>query len=119
LSIGTTSGTAASQFNLVTINTGSSATMTFASYTRSTPAAVLFRGGNLGTAPGAGVSNVFFTTTPTLVGGGGATGTSTVSLIPGAFAATANNAANGEFATYDTNGVRAITSSEYQNTVPD
>ena len=33
-----------------------------------------FRGINLGAAPGANVANVFFTTPPTLIGGGGTPG---------------------------------------------
>jgi fibronectin-binding autotransporter adhesin len=120
LTVNTTTNTASSLYSDVTVNTGSSATLTLASYTRNGPAALLFRGGNLGAAPGAGVANVYFTTAPTLTGGAGATGTSMVSVIPGAFASTSTSASfAGDFATYDVNGVRALTSSEYQNTVPD
>ncbi|MFO0810693.1 MAG: autotransporter-associated beta strand repeat-containing protein [Gemmataceae bacterium] len=58
----------------------------------------LFRGTNLGLAPGAGNTNVFFTTAPPILGAGG-TGTQ-LSIMPYAVAATTTTGTGNTFATY-------------------
>ena len=44
--------------------------------------AAFFRGTSLGAAPAANVANVLFAAPPTLIGGGGAAGTTNISILP-------------------------------------
>jgi len=74
---------------------------------------VVFRAANLGGTPGPGTANVYITSTPTLVGGGGAAGTPTVSILPYALTDTSSTGKGTSFATYGPNGVRPLTNAEY------
>ena len=83
-----------------------------------------FRGANLGTATvasqTAGVANITFNNAPSLSGAGGAAGTTTVSILAGAYGSTTTGDNNGEgLVTYDsTYGVRLLnTSTEYTGTI--
>jgi autotransporter-associated beta strand protein len=82
---------------------------------------VLFRGTSLGAdtiaSQTGGTTNIKFNTTPTLLGGGGAAGSTTISIIAGALGdtlATGNGFdSTGGLVTYGANGVRVLSSSEY------
>jgi autotransporter-associated beta strand protein len=99
---------------------GQSAAIITGNVSRDTGGTAFFRGTSLGSALGANVANVTFGTSPTLVGGGGAAGSTNISIIPWAFGntnatAAANNATN-SFVTYSANGIRPLdTSTEYIN----
>ncbi len=86
--------------------------MVFSGVTRSAGTQLVFNGStsNVGintiASATAATSNLIFTTAPTLTGGGGSAGTTSVSILPWAFIS--NN-----LATYDsTYGLRALTSAE-------
>jgi autotransporter-associated beta strand protein len=116
-----TSGTMVQSYGNLNLSAGSNGVMipsstnggaTLAStgaIVRSPGALVGFTGVNLGATPGANVGTITFATPPTLVGGGGAAGSSTISIIPYAVAANQSY----EVATYGTTGVRPLTSGEY------
>ena len=99
--------------------------VTFASLARTAGASGLFRGTNLGAnsvaSQTAGSSNIVFTTAPTLTGGGGSSGTATVSILAGAIGAGGafgNSSAGTDFVTYNpptgsVNGLRPLLASEY------
>ncbi len=99
--------------------------VTFASLARTTGASGLFRGTNLGAnavaAQTAGSSNIVFTAAPTLTGGGGNSGTATVSIVAGAIGAggaSGSSSSGTDFVTYNpptgaVNGLRPLLASEY------
>ncbi len=98
------------------------------SFARNSGSTVLFRGTSLGTTTIAsatgGVANIAFTTGPTLSGGNGTAGNSTISIIAGAFGDTSATGtgfgATGGLVTYDSaNGVRLLASSEYKASITD
>ncbi|HQJ15261.1 MAG TPA: autotransporter-associated beta strand repeat-containing protein, partial [Candidatus Omnitrophota bacterium] len=91
--------------NYVTIrdSVGGATVMTFTSFSRVAGAMVLFRGTNLGSAPGDNVSTIMFTTAPALTGGGGAAGTTTVSIIQGAFGSNSPSGTGTDMVTYNIN----------------
>ena len=67
----------------VTPNAAQPASLTFAGMTRQNNATLYVRGTSLGAAPGAGVAQIGSTASPgTLVGGAGAAGSSTISILP-------------------------------------
>ncbi|MCS7003300.1 MAG: hypothetical protein NZ518_10670, partial [Dehalococcoidia bacterium] len=70
----------------------SSAQITLAGFTRLTNSTFVFRGSNLGQAAGAGTGNIFLSPAPLLVGGGGAPGTTNISIIPWAVGGGTNSA---------------------------
>jgi hypothetical protein len=77
----------------------------------------------LGGAPGAGVANIYVAAAPALVGGGGAAGSTRISIIPYAIGNTAADTtllSNGvlatSFVTYGANGVRPLSTAEYATT---
>ncbi len=120
------SNTAGSATVTITPNAAKNAQLTAGSLTRSSGSTVLFRGTGLGTtsiaSATANTSNISFGTAPTLVGGGGAAGTPTVSILVGAFgdttAAGTGLGTTGGLVTYDaTNGVRLLSGSEYSTTL--
>jgi autotransporter-associated beta strand protein len=81
----------------------------------------LFRGANLGVntiaSQTANNSNIQFTTAPTLVGGGGAAGSTNISIIPFALGGTTTADTGSTFVTYDaTNGIRPLNTSTEYNT---
>jgi autotransporter-associated beta strand protein len=89
------------------------ATLTFESFSYGTNGlggALTFLGERLGATAGPGVASVRFTTVPALVGGGGAAGSTTLSLVPFAFGG--HSEATG-FVTYGSNGIRPLDDSEY------
>ena len=126
--------TLASGASTITLNsgTGGSTILTAASIARSPSAGatVLFRGTNLGNAPLAGVTNIMFTTAPTVaagsfVGGGvGGLGTSQFDkgIVPFAIGDTTATGAGIGFVTYNINptsnvanttGIRPLSAGEY------
>ncbi|HSI12896.1 MAG TPA: autotransporter-associated beta strand repeat-containing protein [Chthoniobacter sp.] len=99
-----------------------------ASFVRNPGAAILFRGTNLGVNSIASAtpnsSNIVFSTAPALSGGGGAAGTSTVSILPGAIGDTSatgvgNGTSTGGLVTYDpAKGIRVLDPlTEYQASI--
>ncbi|MFM7088185.1 MAG: autotransporter-associated beta strand repeat-containing protein [Candidatus Paceibacterota bacterium] len=109
--------------NTVTVTPGAGGLtrLTFANnpgFNRTAGASVLFRGASFGATPGANVSTLMFTTAPTLIGGGGAAGSTTISIIKGAFGGSHVSAAVTDMVTYDMNvvnstGLRLLTAGEY------
>lgn len=100
------------------------------SFTRQPGAAILLRGTNLGVnsvaSATANSSNVVFTIAPSLSGGGGAAGTTTVSILPGAIGDTSatgvgNGTATGGLVTYDpAKGIRLLDPlTEYKASITD
>ncbi len=103
-----------SGYSVLSVEPGTAgARMTAASLTRTDQGVFLFRGPNLGNVPAAGRSNISFVTPPTLVGGGGADGQTTKSIIPFAVGSAGGVHAT-DLVTYGANGVRLLTSGEYQ-----
>jgi autotransporter-associated beta strand protein len=103
-----------------TQNGGFGSEILFGSVSRSAGASVLFLGRNLGLGgygSNAGDNNIVFTTGPTLVGGGGAIGTTTTSIIPWGIGDTGNyqgsyylaNGLGTDFVTYGGSGVELLT----------
>ncbi len=110
----------------VTPNAAFNTQLTFASFSRTAGASVLFRGVNLGqntvASQTANNSNIVFTTAPTLTGVAGAlSGTTTVNILSGAIGdggATGNTGSGTDFVTYNptggsVNGLRPLLASEY------
>lgn len=101
--------------NLVTVDPGSggSTVLTFASLSRTSGSTVLFRGNGLGRNPDVNISNIIFTSAPTLTGAGGAANSSTISVIKGAFGDTTITGAGTDMVTYNVgnaNGIRLLNS---------
>jgi len=101
----------------VTVDTnggGNTASLTAGTWAAPTTGVVLFRGTNMGSAPGAGVGSIFFTTAPTLSGSGSA-GTNTVGTIAHAYGDASATGSGTGFVTYDAiKGVRLLdTATEY------
>ena len=110
----------------LTPNAAKNTELTAGSFSRSAGSLVLIRGTSLGSAFGtAGASNVAFTTTPTLTGGGGTPGTNSTltGIIVGAFgdtsaSGTGGSTGGGGLLTYDpADGVRLLTTSEYATSI--
>ncbi|CAN5476987.1 hypothetical protein BH09PLA1_BH09PLA1_11010 [soil metagenome] len=101
-----------------TPNAAAGATLTFAEAKRALGGAAFFRANSMGATPGANVGNVYFTTVPTLSASGGRGGVGTpISIIPWAYGAdnsgSTSTSSGASLVTYSTNGVRALTPSEY------
>lgn len=114
--------TLASSYSSFLVTPGASAgnSLTMASLTRQNNSTAAFRGTGLGGTPGAGVANIYSTAAPTLVGGGGAAGSTTMSILPWGYGNstssvlfTAAGLINSSLVTYDTNGFRPLATSEY------
>jgi autotransporter-associated beta strand protein len=111
----------ASGHNTVTVTPGAggSTTLTFASnpgLNRTAGATVLFRGTSLGSNSGANVSTLIFSTTPTLTGAGGASGTATVSIIKGAFGDSSLSGTGSDMVTYQGGtGLRLLNGAGFAN----
>jgi len=102
----------------LTPNGNHNTSLSASSLARANGGVVLFRGNNLGGTLGAnGVSNITFTTAPTLIGGGGAAGSTNISILNWALGATTASGAANTFVTYDAvNGIRTLdTATEFQN----
>ncbi len=82
-------------------------TLQFGDLIRQNNAVVTFRGDTLGTTATAR-NEIKFTTAPTLVGGGGAAGSTTISILPFARGGTAAANASTGFVTYAANGIRRL-----------
>lgn len=110
--------TLASGHNFITIlpGTGGSSAMTFASFSRTAGATGIFRGTNFGSPAGANVSTLIFTAAPTLTGAGGAEGTTTMSILKGAFGDSTNGLGS-DMVTVVSNKLRPLASGEYSATL--
>ena len=91
--------------NIVTVTPGAggSTTLTVANnpgFNRTAGATVLFRGTSLGSNAAANVSTLVFTTPPTLTGAGGASNSTTVSIIKGAFGDSSLSGTGSDMVTY-------------------
>ncbi len=105
--------TLSSGHNNVTITPGGggSTTMTFASLSRTAGATALFRGTSLGAPPGANVSTLIFTSAPAVLGAAGGAGTTTASVIKGAFGDNSLSGTGTDMVVYNlgnTNGLRLL-----------
>jgi len=113
--------------NVVTLDANSNRNirLTAASLVRVDNGVVLFRGDSLGgdtiANQAANTGNIEFTTAPTgLVGGGGAAGTTNISIIPWAIGGATTSDNGSTFVTYDANGIRPLnTSTEFVSTISD
>ena len=107
--------TLATGHSVITINpgTGGSTTMTFASFSRTAGATALFRGTNMRAAAGANVSTLLFTASPTLTGAGGAAGTTTMSVLKGAFGDTSLSGSGSDMVTVISNKLSPLEAGEY------
>lgn len=100
-----------------TPNAAQASSLNFASMTRTNNATLFVRGTSLGAAPGANVAQITSTASPgTLIGGGGAAGSTNISILPwavGNTSATASN--NSNLVTWDsgTGAFRPLATSEY------
>lgn len=99
------------RMNTITVapGLGQSAALTVGGFTRTDFSTVLFRGANLGAAPGADVATVYINAPPALVGGGGAAGSRNISIIPWAVGDLSPTGLGNTFVTYDpATGVRPL-----------
>jgi autotransporter-associated beta strand protein len=102
-------------------------TLQAGSFSRTVGSTILFRGTNLGANPigtGPNSTNIQFITAPTLLGGGGPAGSTTVSILAGAFGDSQSTGsgfgATGGLLTYDNVlGLRLLTSDEYKSSITD
>ncbi len=101
----------------VTPGAGGSTTMTFASLSRTAGATVLFRGTNMRSAAAANVSTLIFTAAPTLTGAAGAAGTTTMSVLKGAFGDTSLSGTGSDMVTVISNKLSTLASNEYSATL--
>ena len=94
-------------------------------FVRTARATTLFRGTNLGVysfdTMTNNSANIGFTVAPEMTGGGGAPGSSTLDILPGAFGDTATTGNGLGLVTYDaTHGIRLLdTSTEYTSSITD
>jgi len=102
--------------NVVTVSpgTGGSTTLTVGNATcfnRSAGATVLYRGTSLGSTPAANVSTLVCTNAPTVLGGGGASGSTTISILRGSFGDDSLTGSGTDMVTHNvgnTNGLRLL-----------
>lgn len=101
----------------VTPNAAQQASLNFASITRQNNATLFVRGTGLGATPAANVAQVTSTASPgTLIGGGGAAGSTNISILPWAVGNTSASATAGSsFVTWDaaTGRLRPLALAEY------
>lgn len=111
----------------VTMNAGTAGntgtTLQADSLVRSNRAQFLFRANsaNFGGPIGANVANLAFDSIPALFGGGGAAGTTTISIIPFAIGGITTTSTGTDLVTYGANGVRPLstTANEYATAITD
>lgn len=107
----------ASGNNIITVtpNAAQSASLNLASVNRQNNSTLFVRGTNLGAAAAAGVAQITATTPPVgLIGGGGAAGSTTISILPWAVGNLSAAATLGSsFVTYGATGFRPLAASEY------
>lgn len=109
--VGAVSATAGQTFFTVAPNALRSTKLTIPSVTPSSVNTQVYRGTNLGQTLAPGVGNIFLTTPPALVGGGGAAGTTNISIIPTAIGTnivTGTGSTGTDLVTYGPNGVRPL-----------
>lgn len=91
---------------------GANTSLAAPSITRQNRGVAFFRGANFGDAAGAGVANTTFTVAPLTIGGGGAPGSTNISVIPWAWGGRVNtvtpNGGQNGLCTYGPNGVRVL-----------
>ena len=101
----------------VTPNAAQAASLSFASITRQNAATMFVRGTGLGGTAGNGVGEIISVASPgTLIGGGGAAGSTNISILPFAIGNTSATAtASSSFVTYDpvTGQLRPLATTEY------
>lgn len=103
---------------VVTLTASSTAgvAVTASSISRNNRGVLFLRGELLGAgAPASGRGNLFATTAPTLVGGGGASGTTNMSILPWGYGETSSfsSGSSASFLTYDAvGGLRPLTAAE-------
>lgn len=98
----------------VTPNAAQAASINAASFTRQNNSTLFVRGTSLGNAAGANVAQVTSTAAPTLVGGGGAGGSTNISIVPWAVGNTSATASLGSsFVTHGATGFRPLATTEY------
>ena len=120
---GLTLASGLTEINVIPGTAGS--TLTTSGITRQNGSTLFVRGTNLGAAPGAGNSTILSTTAPTLIGGGGVAGSTTISVVPWALgnllATTGNNVTVDISSTQVTYnpiaGFRPLAASEYAATL--
>jgi fibronectin-binding autotransporter adhesin len=100
-------------YNIITVTPGTGAgftSLTAASLSRVERGTFLMRGTNIGSAGSGNVGNLIFTSAPTgdLVGGGGAAGTTSISILGYAIGDTSGSLTGNTFVTYGPNGIRAL-----------
>lgn len=107
--------------NIITLTptTTSAAQISFGNLTRQNRSTVLFRGTSLGATPGVNVGTVSFSTAPTgLLGGGGAAGSTNISILPYAYGATTAAGTGDTLVTFDSGRIRPLaTATEYATTI--
>jgi autotransporter-associated beta strand protein len=108
------SGSGFNQFRETNTAMGINTTLTMASLTRDNRSTLSFQGANLGSAA-TGAARFLFTSAPALVGGGGAPGSTDLSILPYAIASNTVTGGNAQWnlATNDVNGIRPLTNAEY------
>jgi fibronectin-binding autotransporter adhesin len=114
--LGALTATTGQTFLTITPNAAQPATYNFASLNRANRATLFMRGANFGNASGPQVATMTFATAPTLVGGGGAVGsTTTASIIPWVWGNNSlTNAATGSsFVTYESGRAQLIPTAGY------
>jgi autotransporter-associated beta strand protein len=98
----------------LTPNAAQPATLTASSFTRNNKSTLFVRGTSLGAASAANVAQVYASTAPTLVGGGGAAGSTNISIVPWAWGnVLAGNFSNANLITYGATGFRPLATTEY------
>lgn len=98
-------------------SSGGATVMRFSTFTRTASASALFRGVSFGSTPGAGVSTLLFTTSPTLVGDDGEPGTPTLSILQGVFGDNSMSGNGTDMVTYGRGGtgVRLLNGAGFSN----
>jgi autotransporter-associated beta strand protein len=113
--IGTLIGAGMSAVTVLSSTGAVTTTLNPSSLSRVERGTFLFRGTSLGDGTVATRGNITFTSDPSgsLVGGGGAPGSINISIFPYAIGGTTTTDNGSSFVTYDANGVRLLTASEY------
>ncbi len=104
----------------VTPNASQAASLNFASINRQNNSTLFVIGSGLGSTPGAGVATITSATAPgALIGGGGAAGTTTQSILPYAYGSSGPFNTGSTQVTYDasTGSLRPLLASEYATTL--
>ncbi|MFN0078893.1 MAG: autotransporter-associated beta strand repeat-containing protein [Prosthecobacter sp.] len=84
--------------------------------TRTNSGTIMFRGTNLG-GTGASSSRIIFGTAPTLTGGGGGSGTQTISVLPWAVGDISATGAGSAHVTHGATGIRPLANGEYDSLI--